>query len=85
MLSEDAVAILVPSGDHTTSKTTCPESVNVNNMLPLMLLHTRVVPSEDAVAIFVPSGDHATDWIELLCPVSVNNVLPLLLLQTRAV
>jgi hypothetical protein len=61
----------------------CPISVSI--VLPLLLLHTRAVPSKDAVAIWLPSGDHATDLTPLLCPVSVNSVLPLLLLQTRAV
>jgi hypothetical protein len=54
-------------------------------VLPLLLLHTRAVPSHDAVAILLPSGDHATETISELCPVSVNSVLPLLMLRTRAV
>jgi hypothetical protein len=45
VLSSDAVAILLPSGDHATDITLplCP--VSVNSVLPLLLLHTRAVPS----------------------------------------
>ncbi len=61
MKSEDAVAILIPSGDHATElmDPLCPE--RINSVLSLLLFHTRAVKSEDAVAILVPSGDHATE------------------------
>ena len=85
MLSKDAVAILVPSGDQATDRTTLLCPVSVSSVLPLLLLHTRAVLSLDAVAILVPSGDQATEGTYLPCPVSVSSVLPLLLLHTRAV
>ena len=61
MSSLDPVAILVPSGDQATEVTLLLCPVSVSSVLPLLLLHTRAVPSSDAVAILVPSGDQATD------------------------
>jgi hypothetical protein len=52
--------------------------VSVSSVLPLLLLHTRAVPSSDAVAILVPSGDQGTDTTLLLCPVSVSSVSPII-------
>jgi hypothetical protein len=51
------VANLNEFGDHATNRTLelCP--VSVKSVLPLLLLHTRAVPSEDAVAILLPAGE----------------------------
>jgi hypothetical protein len=43
--SEDAVAILLPSGDHGTDRTELLCPVSVSSMLPPLLLHTRAVLS----------------------------------------
>ncbi len=75
VLSQDAVAILLPSGDHATDATSLLCPVSVSSVLPLLLLHTRAVLSSDAVAILLPSGDHATDVTSLMCPVSVRILL----------
>jgi hypothetical protein len=59
--SPDAVAILLPSGDHATEPTQhlCP--VSINSMLPLLLFHTRTELLSYVVAILLPSGDQATE------------------------
>ena len=57
--SFEAVAILVPSGDHAHDRTKLLCPVSVTSARPLLLLHTRDVKSSEAVAILVPSGDHS--------------------------
>ena len=76
VLSSDADASSLESGEKATEQTTplCPSSVRCS--APVAASQSRTVLSRDADASSLESGEKATDQTTLLCPSSVRCSAP---------
>ena len=74
VLSEQAVAIIVPSGEKATAAIACPSSIVVL-FFRVRVSHNRTLLSLPPVAIVFPSGENVTEVTPHVCSLNLNVVM----------